>query len=104
MNSNDQSQGFIWPEMPEPWSYIVKFLAKYAIYIVLGILYLLNKLGITSSIPSLIVFNIFLLGMGWLFLKQQLTLLKILGWIVIMFAILITLLSALSIIFPLWLW
>ncbi|OGE62548.1 hypothetical protein A2967_01880 [Candidatus Daviesbacteria bacterium RIFCSPLOWO2_01_FULL_41_32] len=84
MNIRDNSdQKFRWPETKNPILIIVRFFGKFSILLLIGAVYLFNKLGIKSELPFLIIMNFFLLSMAWLFLQQKLKVYKILGWVVV---------------------
>lgn len=91
MTKNNLTSGapekFYWPKTKNPVIIIVRLLGKSSIFLLLGLVYVSNKLGINSKIPFIIIVTFFLISMGWLFLQQKLKVYKLLGWVVILSSI-----------------
>lgn len=104
VSSPQDSQNFLWPKTKNPIIVAVHLLGKYSIFLLLGAMYVSNKLGIKSKAPFIIFATLFLINMGWLFLQQKLKVYKILGWVVILSAIWMILIELFPNVFTFTLW
>jgi len=92
-NRDNSDQKFRWPETKNPVLIIVRLLGRSTIFLLLGVMYLIERWDIKSKFPFLIIFNFFLLSMAWLFLQQRLKVYKLLGWVIVFIAVWMTLIE-----------
>lgn len=88
---NNSDQKFRWPETKNPALIIIKLLGRSTIFLVIAAVYVVNQFGTIAKILFWVIFNFFLLSMGWVFLQQKLKVYKLLGWAVIFSSIWLTL-------------
>jgi hypothetical protein len=93
MEENSSDQRFRWPKTKNPILIIVRLLGRSTVFLMLGVMYLIERWKIESKFPFLIFFNFFLLSLAWLFLQQKLKVYKLLGWVVVFVAVWITLIE-----------
>lgn len=104
MGQNNQTQKFKWPQTKNPIIFIVRKFGGSTIFILLGTIYLLNRLGIKSNIPFLVIADLFLFSMAYLFMQQELKVYKLLGWVIVFATVLMNLSELFPVIFTIIPW
>lgn len=74
---------FNWPKTKNPLLWLVRLFGRSTLFIVLGLIYIFQRLGITSKLPILIIFTLLFFSLGWVCMQQELKVYRILGWVVI---------------------